>query len=55
MFKYKKFMFKHRETKKIYAVGAVDRYEAIENVACICGDFNFDEGLVEDLPEHLQK
>jgi hypothetical protein len=50
-----KYAFKHRETLKKYAVGAYDRDEAIEMVAEICGDFNFDEILIEELPEHLQK
>jgi hypothetical protein len=50
-----KYVFRHRETGKTYVVGAYDRDEAIESVARICGDFNFDEGLTEDLPEHLQQ
>lgn len=49
-----KFYFIHRVTGKKYLVGAYDRDEAIEMVAQLCGDFNFDEGLIEDLPEHLQ-
>ena len=49
-----KYYFIHRVTKKKFLVGAYDRDEAIEMVANICGDFNFDEGLLEDLPEHLQ-
>lgn len=45
-----KYCFKHRQTGKRYVVGAYDRDEAIEMVAQIAGDFNFDE---TDLPpEH---
>ena len=49
-----KFYFIHRATGKKYIVGAYDRDEAIEMVAQLCGDFNFDEGLMEDLPEEYQ-
>lgn len=45
-----KYCFKHRETGKRYVVGAYDRDEAIEMVAQITGDFNFED---TDLPpEH---
>lgn len=46
-----KYCFKHRVTKKRYVVGAYDRYEAIEMVAQIAGDFNFDE---TDLPPEYE-
>lgn len=49
-----KFCFIHRVTGKKYLVGAYSRDEATEMVAQICGDFNFDEGLIEDLPQEYQ-
>jgi len=46
-----KWAFEHMETKKLYVVGAYSREDACEQLAEICGDYNFRE---VPIPEQYQ-